>query len=200
MSRNDIIDYINNNIIPSIKRTFSPQGLKSLWTKSYTIGIILILLGLLCMFLPVFVSGSIGILGGIIIITWGVTSLLGFFAHEKKGFGREFVVIKSVFLIIVGVIFIMYPMTLMSLVSVLVGGFFLVEGFVKVRGMLAIPYRRSISWWITFLLAAVVAAMGMFIIFFPFKGTEAIIMILGVMLIISGCQKIVETWRNRHIY
>lgn len=197
MNINDFIDYFNNNVKPNFKRRFSRKGLKELWTGSYITGIVLILVGLLFIFLPMIVSGSLGIIAGLLMIAYGVISFIGCFVSPSIGFGREFRVIKSVFLVVVGVIFIAYPMTLMSIITFFIGMFFLIDGFIKVRGMYAIPKRRTISWWITFILSALVAALGLFVIIFPFRGIEAILTISGVLMCVSGLQKIVDSWRNR---
>lgn len=197
MNKNDFIDYFNNNIKPNFKRRINSKSLKEMWTRSYFIGILLVLIGLLFIFLPMLVSGSLGIIAGMLLIVYGVISFIGGLVDKRIIFGRSFRIIKSVFLIIVGVIFIVYPMTLMSIITFFIGAFFLIDGVIKVHGMYSIPMKRTISWWITFILSSVVGALGLFVIIFPFRGIEAIVTISGVLMCISGLQKILENWRSR---
>lgn len=198
MNRNDRIDYFNNIILPGIKRTFSKEGIKRLWNKSYFTGILLILIGLLFIFLPLIISGSIGVIFGLLMVSIGVTTLFDIFAY-KNNYGRGYKIVKAIFFIVMGAYFIIFPLLLMSFLTVVIGIFFFIEGFIKIRGMLAVPYRKSISWWVNFILSGIVGGMGLFIALYPFKGTEAIIIISGVVIVISGIQKIFDSWRQRHI-
>ena len=202
MNRNDFYDYMRNNVFR--KRESSDfagtvKWARGFWIDSYLSGIVLIVIGILFASIPLFITSSLGIIVGLFLIGYGIVSFITyFFDQQRNDMLRWYVAIRSVVFILFGSAMLRNPLMLASMITYLVGLGFLIESVIKVRGMLMIPGRRTISWWVTFILASAVAALGLFIMIYPMKGIETVMIFTGVILGIRGIQKIAESWRTRH--
>ena len=149
-------------------------------------GIILVLLGALAIFLPLFATMTVTIILGWIFLASGIIgSITTFGARKAPGFWWS--LLSALIAIAVGLILLAQPMAgALSLTMVLIV-FFVVEGIAS--GMYALEHRRELSGrWEWMLISGIIDLILAGIIFAGFPGTAAwaLGLLVGVNMILGG--------------
>ena len=172
------------------------NGTKRLPT--YIGGVFAIIAGLFFVLLPEVSSGFIGIMFGVILFVAGLSEVIGYIISIKqfreenygKAAGAEIVLVYSVIIMALGVFFLLKPDTVLQLLTMIVGIFFLIDGIVKLRQEMFMFNRKDLYSWALLFLAMLLIAAGIVLLVNPFDGTRNVIVFSGISFIISGCEAI----------
>jgi uncharacterized membrane protein HdeD (DUF308 family) len=156
------------------------------WTLFLAEGIILVLLGALAIFLPLFATITITIILGWIFLVSGIIGLITTFGARKAP-GFWWSLLSALIAIGVSLVLLVEPMAgALSLTLVLIV-FFVVEGIAS--GMYALEHRRELSGrWEWMLISGIIDLILAGIIFAGFPGTAAwaLGLLVGVNMILGG--------------
>ena len=90
-----------------------------------------------------------------------------------------------------GILLLIHPGNLSSLVQFVTGLFILIDSIFKFQTSLDAKRFGLTRWWTILLVAIVSAAAGLLLVFNPFGGAKALMVLLGVTLIAGGLQNLI---------
>jgi uncharacterized membrane protein HdeD (DUF308 family) len=160
-------------------------------------GIILVLLGMLAIFVPLFATITVTIILGWIFLASGILGLITTFgARQAPGFWWSLV--SALLAIAVGFILLAEPIAgAVSLTLVLIA-FFLVEGIATI--MYALEHRRELSGrWEWMLISGIIDLVLAGIIFAGLPGTAgwALGLLVGINMVFGGVALVAIAWHAR---
>ena len=172
---------------------------------SYIKGFFTILAGIVFIVFPDAVSSVIGILFALILMVMGITGAVDYIISIKdfkeagygKSVGAEIVLVYSVIIMILGLVFLIKPEFVLSILALTIGVFFLIDGVVKIREATLVPQYKSFYWWIMLVLSLGIFAAGIACIIDPFSGTRGIIVFSGITFIASGVESMILSLKRK---
>lgn len=124
---------------------------------------------------------------GAILLLYGVVTIASFFLRDGGGPGSF---VLELFLGIVaaavGLLFLIRPAFVASLLPVVVGLTILVDGLVNLKRALALRRMDYGRWNVPLILSIVSVALGLVVVIRPFLAAETLTMLIGVTLIYEG--------------
>lgn len=154
--------------------------------------IISIVLGL---FLIIFPQTSMTVLCYILgsaAIIFGVIKIASYFSSVLWGPLFQFDLGAGVFLTVVGIFIVIDPAKVSTIIPVIVGVFWIIEGAMHFQTFLDAKRYRLKYRYVTLAFAVTTCACGVLLIFNPFEGINALMILLGISLIIDGAQNLFE--------
>lgn len=127
---------------------------------------------------------------GIILIVWGIISIVQFFTDKESENYLEVGFIIGVFIFIFGLIIIIKPNVVASIIPLLLGIWMLINGVTKLSYALTLNKIRSAAGSI--IISLLIVILGILLIFNPFEGAKTLVQILGVSIIIYSVLDVVE--------
>lgn len=165
------------------------------WIKALTSGF----LGVLCFVMPFKISGVLGLLFGLFLAIAGVIRVATYFMYGKHVAGAYITLFEAAVMIVLGILFIRFPQLFLTLLTRIIGLYFIVDGFSKYSQTLLNrkEHKLSVREKIRAVLQVVIIVLGLAILLMPFLGTRMLMLICGVSLIVTGAQTIVEMSEKR---
>jgi len=147
-------------------------------------GIVLLILGVLAIILPTLFTLGIEVLIGILLVVGGAVSI--YRSYTLKGLpGSTMSLGMGILSVIVGVLFLGYPLHGMVALTVMLGVLFLIKGVAEIS--IALQHRHWVAWgWILFsgfvsILIALVLLLAL-----PQTATWALGLLVGINMLFSG--------------
>lgn len=169
-----------------IQGTVSEDTLRSMKNLSLVGGLLVLLLGLLLVCAPSVTAETICVIFGILVTLCGVVFIIGYLIRREDSLLRYGLAL-GMGLLVPGILLIVHPGVVTTVVWVLVGLNEILDGAVKLQ--IAFEAKRAgyPRWWILLIAAGITAAFGIFLTFDPGKGGEFFIRVVGVSLLLAGC-------------
>ena len=155
-----------------------------------TISVIMLVLGLVLLIWPKMSLSVLCYLIGAMLIIGGVVKLVGYFSKDLYRLAFQFDLAFGILSILLGVVFIIHPEHIISILPIVMGIFILVEGVLRIQTAMDAKTFGLSTWWMMILLAIATSACGLLLIFKPFESAIAMMMLLGVTLLIDGVQNL----------
>ena len=127
---------------------------------------------------------------GIIQLVWGIISIVQFFSNKESQNYLEFNFIVGVFVLIFGIIILIKPDTIASIIPLLLGIWMLINGVTKLSYSLTLNKNKNAA--SSIIISLVIVILGVLLIFNPFSGAKKIVQILGVLIIIYSVLDLLE--------
>ena len=152
--------------------------------------LILGLVGLVLLLIPGTLNKLIGILiGGALLIT-GVLSIIKYTKENIAGSNLNLV--SGILYTVLGVIIIIYPYSIINLVTICLGVYLIINGMLKLK--LAFTLKNITDKWISTLVMGIITiVLGLLLIFNPFAGIT-ITKLAGAFLVIVAVFDLVDTY------
>ena len=152
--------------------------------------LILGLVGLVLLLIPGTLNKLIGILiGGALLIT-GVLSIIKYTKENIAGSNLNLV--SGILYAVLGVIIIIYPYSIINLVTICLGVYLIINGMLKLK--LAFTLKNITDKWIgTLVMGIITIVLGLLLIFNPFAGIT-ITKLAGAFLVIVAVFDLVDTY------
>lgn len=148
-----------------------------------------LLLGAAGLFLIINPSVSVtvvGIITAIMMILFGVFKIIGYFSKDLYRLAFEYDLAFGALLIVLGIIELIKPGTILTILGTTFGVAALADGLFKVQiSLKAKPFGIS-NWWVIFTLAIITSLIGIALVFNPFVSGEALMIFFGITLLIEG--------------
>ncbi len=128
---------------------------------------------------------------GIILVLWGVVSVIQFFSDKNSSNYLSLNFIFGSFVFIFGIIILIKPTIVASIVPLLLGVWMVINGVTKLSYALSI-YRETKN-VLSILGSIFIIVFGITLIFNPFEGAKGLIQIIGIALIVYSVLDLVES-------
>jgi uncharacterized membrane protein HdeD (DUF308 family) len=161
-----------------------------------TEGILLIIVGLLAIWLPTFITMSIISLIGILAIIAGAVQLFRTFQNTKTNYFWS-ALISAGLAIIVGILLLSYPLHGAMVLALLLGIWFLFHGILEIS--FALQVRHHSRNWGVLLLSGIVSIVLAIIIWsgWPLNALWVVGLLLGINLIFFGVSLFAIAFRKK---
>lgn len=146
-------------------------------------GVVTMVLGIICMSIPLVVGSSVALIIGIVVLIAGVSRF--WWGFKASGGERVFLLVVGVLTTLCGVVMLANPMFTAGLLTVLLAIYFIADGIFEILGSFSVRPEQGWGW---LLFAGIVSlALGIMIWKqYPLSGLVAIGVLLGIKLIIAG--------------
>ena len=148
---------------------------------------------LLCLFLILKPEDAIHLLSyalGMILLIWGLVSIVKFFSNKESQNYLEFSFIVGVFVFIFGVIILIKPNTIANIIPLLLGIWMLINGVTKLSYSLSINRNNPAPGSI--IVSGLIIICGILLTLNPFSGAKALTQIIGGTLILYSILDLIE--------
>ncbi len=145
-----------------------------------------LIIGLIMLLAPTFVSNSICYLIGAICLVVGGLAIYTYIASEVYGSLGAALLIVSVIFIGSGIFIILNPELLASFIPIVMGIILVVDAFGKMQSSATLHKYGYSNWWQVLVSALIVFVFGIVLLFNPFETITLLIRVLGAFLIIDG--------------
>lgn len=127
---------------------------------------------------------------GIILIVWGVISVITFFTDKESQNYLDFGFIVGVFVLIFGIIILVKPDTIASIIPLLLGIWMLINGVTKLSYSLTLNNNKSAL--SSIIISLIIVLLGILLIINPFQGAKKIVQILGISILVYSILDLIE--------
>ena len=134
---------------------------------------------------------------GVMLILWGIIPVITFFSNKENNSYLNSGFILGVFSLIIGVIVIINPKIIASIIPFVIGIWMIINGVTKLYYSLMLNKERNASVAIGISLAILVC--GIFLVANPFKGAEILTQIIGASIMVYAVLDIVECFTIKKV-
>ena len=176
-------------MIKEIEKSFSKVFITSMLSS-----VIFIAIGIFLFTKPETTISTISYILGIIIILLGSFSFGKYFQSRAEGNKFNFNLIYGTLSIIIGLILILNPTALATLIPFVLGFWMVINSAVKIQYSLNLRQYENKVWIPTFIIGLFTLICGLIMIFNPFEGALLITKMIGLFIIIYSILDIVEAF------
>lgn len=175
--------------------TPSPAALlTSSWQAAMLLGALTLILGIIVTAKPTGSLNVLAVLIGILLILSGLFHLIRVFDPREPH--RIWLGIAGLLFIVIGVVLIRHLHLTRSLIGLIVGITWIVQGLAALIGGIGGGAREGRAWWIVFGLVSLIA--GIVVAATPASSLTALAVLLGIWFIIMGIFEIIGGFILRH--
>lgn len=151
--------------------------------------LILGLVGLVLLLIPSTLNKLIGIFIGASLLIVGIIQII---KYTKDKENNNLIMISGILYSVLGIIIIIYPYSIINLVTICLGVYLLINGLLKIK--VAINLKNITNKWIgTLVMGIVTIILGVLLIFNPFAGIT-ITKLAGAFLVIVAIFDLIDTY------
>jgi uncharacterized membrane protein HdeD (DUF308 family) len=176
--------------------TPSPAALlTSSWQAAMLLGGLTLILGIIVTAKPTGSLNVLAVLIGILLILSGLFHLIRVFDPREPH--RIWLGIAGLLFIVIGVVLIRHLHLTRSLIGLIVGITWIVQGLAALIGGIGGGVREGRAWWIVFGLVSLIA--GIVVAATPASSLTVLAVLLGIWFIIMGIFEIIGGFILRHV-
>ncbi len=123
------------------------------------------------------------IMGGFIIAT-GLMSFYSYIRAKKRNEPTGFGVVYGILSALIGIILIVLPELLGSIIPVVLGIGMTITGALKIQIALTLKQFNQKAWMASLIMAIIIMIAGIFLIFNPFRTASALAIVIGIIIFI----------------
>lgn len=123
---------------------------------------------------------------GAVLLVYGVITIISFFVHDSRLGAFRFELILGVISSGVGILFLLKPELVSSVLPVVLGIYIVIDALLNVKRALELKGLGYAHWPVVLGLSLVSVVLGAFILLRPAFITDVIIMVIGGVLIYNG--------------
>ena len=160
-------------------------------------GIALLVIGILFLAAPATSSLVVAIAVGIILILEGLARGYAVLKKQEKDSSAKIVLLLAVVLIVLGIFLVVNPGYLVAYSYIIFGILLILNALSNIIGVLKGEIQVEGNKFIYLILSAVVAIVGVIMLFNPFSAANIMMRIIGAMLIADGIINLLIAWKMR---
>ena len=173
----------------------APSGVMAgSWQATLFLGVLTLILGLIVSFHPTGSLNVLAVLLGVLMILSGIFHLIRVFDPAEPH--RVWLGIAGLLFIVIGVVLIRHLHLTRSLIGLIIGITWIVQGLAALIGGISGGVREGRAWWITFGVVSLIA--GIVVAAAPASSLTALAVLLGIWFIIMGIFEIIGGFMLRH--
>ena len=132
----------------------------------------------------------LAVLLGILFLVFGAVKLAGFFSKDPYQLVFESDLVFGILYLALGLLLLFRPAHTMAFFGIVFGLMLLADGLTRVRIALdARPFGIR-AWWLILASAIATAILGVVLLFHPGEGTQVLMQLLGISLMVDGVMNI----------
>ena len=174
----------------------APGMMAATWQATLFLGAATLILGLIVSFHPTGSLNVIAVLLGILMILSGIFHLIRVF--DPKELHRVWLGIAGLLFIVIGVVLIRHLHLTRSLIGLLIGITWIVQGLTALIGGISGGVREGRAWWIIFGVVSLIA--GIVVAVTPASSLNVLAVLLGIWFVIMGIFEIIGGLLLRHAF
>jgi uncharacterized membrane protein HdeD (DUF308 family) len=164
------------------------------WQAAIFLGVVTLILGLIVTFHPTTSLNVIAVLLGILMILSGIFHLIRVFDPRERH--RVWLGIAGLLFIVIGVILIRHLHLTRSIIGLVIGITWIVQGLVSLIGGISGGVREGRAWWIIFGVVSLIA--GIVVVSAPASSLDVLATLLGIWFVVMGIFEIIGGFLVRH--
>lgn len=166
--------------------------MKELWKRfkvgAIAVSVCMLVLGLVMLIWPEISGMTVCMILGALCVVAGVYKLVRYFQLGFAGVFFRFDLGSGILSILAGLLLLLHPRDAMTLLPIAVGIYILFSSVLDVQIAVEM-YRFHLRDWVASLLLGVVnILLGFYLLFNPFTGAAALMMVVGISLLVGGVQ------------
>jgi uncharacterized membrane protein HdeD (DUF308 family) len=171
-----------------------PEVLAGAWQTALFLGAATVILGLIVALHPSSSVNVIAVLLGILMILSGIFHLIRVFDTAEPH--RVWLGIAGLLFVVIGVILIRHLHLTRSLIGLIIGITWIVQGLAALIGGISGGVREGRAWWLLFGAASLIA--GIAVVSTPASSLDVLATLLGIWFIVMGVFEIIGALLLRH--
>ena len=164
------------------------------WQAAIFLGVVTLILGLIATFHPTTSLNVIAVLLGILMIVSGIFHLIRVFDPRERN--RVWLGIAGLLFIVIGVILIRHLHLTRSIIGLVIGLTWIVQGLTALIGGISGGVREGRAWWIIFGVVSLIA--GIVVVSAPASSLDTLAVLLGIWFVVMGIFEIIGGFLIRH--
>jgi uncharacterized membrane protein HdeD (DUF308 family) len=164
------------------------------WRAALFLGVVTLALGLIVTFHPTTSLNVIAVLLGILMIVSGLFHLIRVFDPRERH--RVWLGIAGLLFIVIGVILIRHLHLTRSIIGLVIGLTWIVQGLTALIGGISGGVREGRAWWIIFGVVSLIA--GIVVVSAPASSLDVLAVLLGIWFVVMGIFEIIGGFLIRH--
>ena len=129
------------------------------------------------------------IVGGISLL-YGITKILGYISRDLYNLAFQFDLSLGIFSAAMGAILLLIPDRIINFLPVIIGLCIMIDGVFKLQTAIDAKRFGLPSWWVILLGAIVCIVLSFLLVFNPFEGANALMVLVGISLFFDGLQNL----------
>lgn len=164
--------------------------LKSMFRTSVIVSLALILVGIFLIVSPETTLSFVSYGTGIILLITGLIPTINFFINKENQKYLDISFIFGIIFIIVGIVIIINPKIVASIVPLLIGIWMIINGVIKLYYSILINKTvKSIS---SIIISLLILVCGLLLVLNPFGGAVTLTIIIGIFLVVYSLLDLAE--------
>jgi uncharacterized membrane protein HdeD (DUF308 family) len=164
------------------------------WQAALFLGVVTLILGLIVTFHPTTSLNVLAVLLGILMILSGLFHLIRVFDPRERH--RVWLGIAGLLFIVIGVILIRHLHLTRSVIGLVIGLTWIVQGLTALIGGISGGVREGRAWWIIFGVVSLIA--GIVVVSAPASSLDVLAVLLGIWFVVMGIFEIIGGFLIRH--
>jgi len=164
------------------------------WQAALFLGVVTLILGLIVTFHPTTSLNVLAVLLGILMILSGLFHLIRVFDPRERH--RVWLGIAGLLFIVIGVILIRHLHLTRSIIGLVIGITWIVQGLTALIGGISGGVREGRAWWIIFGVVSLIA--GIVVVSAPASSLDVLAVLLGIWFVVMGIFEIIGGFLIRH--
>lgn len=164
---------------------------KKMSIVSIIFSIIFIAIGIFLLLKPETAINIICYVLGVLLILWGVVSMIQFFSDKTSESYLSISFIFGAFMFIFGLIILIKPEIIASIIPLLLGIWMLINGVTKLSYSLTINKLSNAT--VSIVGSIFIIILGVLLIFNPFAGAKSLVQIIGISFIVYSVIDLAES-------
>ena len=171
-----------------------PALLAGSWQATVFLGVLTLILGLIVSFHPTGSLNVLAVLLGVLMILSGIFHLIRVFDPNEPH--RVWLGVAGLLFIVIGVVLIRHLHLTRSIIGLIIGITWIVQGLVALIGGISGGVREGRAWWIAFGVVSLIA--GIVVVATPASSLNVLAVLLGIWFVIMGIFEITGGFLLRH--
>ncbi len=166
--------------------------LKSIRNSLAVTSVLYIILGVVLMIFPSTALELACTFIGVVTLVYGAVRIVSYF-RDGSSYADRFDLFFGVLLAAAGVFLLVCPRFIVSLVPIALGIYILVDSFTAMKKALDMKALGFGKWWVSFLVAVLLAVFGVVMIVDPFGTAASLVVFIGWGFVFDGVYTLVNT-------
>ena len=165
------------------------RSTKPVWTAKFgdiVSSLLLCALGVALIVHPSFSATALCALMGTLLICYGIFKVIGYWSKDLFRLAFQFDLAFGILMIAVGLIMVIRPSQMLTLVNLVIGILVLADGLFKIQIALDSKAFGIKAWWLIMALAAAAVVLGILLMVDPFASSALLMILLGISLLAEG--------------
>ncbi len=173
------------------------ETLKKFRTSSYAVSIVYIIVGLIMLLNPSFISDAVNYVIGVLVMLYGIIYSISVYQKKDTGLYGKFDLLAGIICISFGLFLILNPDILVSLIPFCAGVIIFMDAISFIINSFRLKNLEYKSWVVNFVIGVIFLAFALYIIINAKNITHLVIRFIGGFLLVDAILDFLTIFRLR---